>query len=56
MNAKRVFALLLMLMMVLALTPAREVKAEGEGCPECGEVGKLYRITESYHWYKCTNY
>ena len=56
MNTKRFFTLLLMLMMVLALTPAREVKAEGEGCPECGEVGKLYRITESYYWYQCTNY
>ena len=55
MNTKRVFALVLVLMMVLALIPGREVKAEGEGCPWCGEVGELYSKTESFHWYKCTN-
>ena len=55
MKRNRVFALLLVLMFVFALTPAREVKAEGEGCPECGEVGELIRATDSHHIYKCTN-
>jgi hypothetical protein len=55
MNTKRLFALLLVLMMVLVLTPVREVKAEGEGCPICGEVGEFIRATDSFHTYKCTN-
>ena len=55
MNTKRVFALVLVLMMVLALIPGREVKAEGEGCPWCGEVGELYSKMETFHYYRCTN-
>ncbi len=56
MNTKRVFALVLLLMMVLVLTPVRAAKAEERPCPNCDSPLRVVWVASpTVHLWCCDN-